>query len=248
MAELKTEDSVPLFLPIDNEEDVVLRSEIRKSSPVGVECGLSQEGRAKDQFQVSDATMHDSDAFRASSPPSSSFSRENRSNSKVSKPGPSKSSQTSGTSSQDRHRKKRKVEHTPHPAFPKRKGYYLGSILVGNAWSTVRGTGYIKSGDPVFVERETLQEDAGNGGKDQKKKAKGKQVTLNSMFKPQTKSELAKKPKPNTVVRLTNARGFGGFKFIHELLDLFLNNLPLEFGRLPTDVSNWVSKLMDFGD
>lgn len=134
------------------------------------------------------------------------------------KAGPSKPkftrTHTSGTSQDaNGNRKKRKVEsnvvhsHTP----PKRSEYYLGSIIVGNAWSTVRGTGYIKNGDPIFVERDTLMQDS---GKDQKKKGggmKGKQTTINSMFKPQTKSELAKKPKANTVVRLTNARGFGTF-------------------------------------
>ncbi|KAL5535720.1 RAD5 [Sanghuangporus sanghuang] len=131
------------------------------------------------------------------------------------------SSTTEGASSETHPRKKRKINQ-PQQAAPKRRSeYYLGSILVGNAWSTVRGTGYVKSGDPILVERETLQDEG-------KKKEKGKQVTINSMFKAQSKGTQAKKPKPNTIVRLTNMRGF-------------------EFGRLPTDVSNWVSKLLDLG-
>ncbi|OBZ79016.1 hypothetical protein A0H81_01450 [Grifola frondosa] len=31
---------------------------------------------------------------------------------------------------------------------------YLGSFLVGNAWSTVRGSGYVKAGDEISVERD----------------------------------------------------------------------------------------------
>lgn len=209
MAEVQPESDIPLFLPPENEDEFLAEAYNRKSSPVSSGC-LSQTERAKIRCpKVSDVTMNDvlGDANgRQSSPPSSSLTRESSCNDKPPKAGPSTSSHP--TTSQDSQRKKRKVNHTSQPILPRRSEYYLGSILVGNAWSTARGAGYIKSGDPIFVERDTLQEDMGNG-KDQKKKTKGKQVTLNSMFKPQTKSDLAKKPKPNTVVRLTNARGFG---------------------------------------
>ena len=111
------------------------------------------------------------------------------------------SSTVQGPSSETYPRKKRKIE----PVAVKRQSeYFLGSILVGNAWSTVRGTGYVKSGDLVLVERDTLQDDS-------KKKGKGKQVTLNSMFKAQAKGVPVKKAKLNTIVRLTNMRGFGTY-------------------------------------
>ncbi|KAI5124124.1 hypothetical protein M0805_000937 [Coniferiporia weirii] len=122
-------------------------------------------------------------------------------------------------------RKKRKITQTSPPSEALRSEYYLGSILVSNAWSTVRGSGYVKNGDPILVERDNLQEE-GTSGKDAKKKGKGKQMTLNTMFKSQTKSGPLKKAKTNTIVRLTNSRGF-------------------EFGRLPTDISEWISKLLD---
>ncbi|EJD03591.1 uncharacterized protein FOMMEDRAFT_81947 [Fomitiporia mediterranea MF3/22] len=132
---------------------------------------------------------------------------------------------TANTSLGSYSRKKRKIVQITHPApIIKRSEYYLGSILVGNAWSTVRGTGYVKSGDPILVERDTLQDEAAK--RDGKLNGKGKQGTISNMFKP--KGGQSKKTKVNTIVRLTNMRGF-------------------EFGRLPTDVSNWVSKLLDLG-
>ncbi|KAH8119981.1 SNF2 family N-terminal domain-containing protein [Phellopilus nigrolimitatus] len=122
--------------------------------------------------------------------------------------------------------KKRKISQIHSPPVVRRSEYYLGSLLVSNAWSTVRGTGYVKNGDPILVERDDLQEES-SVNRDAKKKGKAKQMAISSMFKPQAKSGPVKKSKANTIVRLTNARGF-------------------EFGRLPTDVSNWISKLLDF--
>ncbi|THH10977.1 hypothetical protein EW145_g955 [Phellinidium pouzarii] len=133
---------------------------------------------------------------------------------------------TTRISSETQPRKKRKIMQASHHPKVERSEYYLGSILVGNAWSTVRGSGYVKNGDPILVERDSLQ-DENSSSKDAKRKGKGKQVTLKTMFKSQVKSGPLKKPKANTIVRLTNSRGF-------------------EFGRLPTDVSNWISKLLDF--
>ena len=105
-------------------------------------------------------------------------------------------------------RKKRKLIQPVSAPTVRRSAYFLGSILVSNAWSTVRGTGYVKSGDLIDVERDTLR-DEGFGDKDAKKKGKGKQATVSSMFKSQAAGGQAKKTKVNTIVRLVNDRGFG---------------------------------------
>lgn len=109
---------------------------------------------------------------------------------------------------------------------------YLGSFLVGNAWSTVRGKGYIQPGDIIHIERDDAHDfksDLPVSGKGKKKalpdNGKKKQMTLASMLKSQPPKT---KKKADTVVRLTNDRGF-------------------EFGRLPQHVSSWVSRLLDFG-
>ena len=101
--------------------------------------------------------------------------------------------------------KKRKQgdEDEDENPFPPRDSYYLGSIYVDNAWSTVRGTGYIKNGDQILVKRDPLPSNTSSG-----KKGKGKQMSLTSMFKSQSNSSQ-KKPKLNSIVRLTNMRGFG---------------------------------------
>ncbi|KAG1754761.1 SNF2 family N-terminal domain-containing protein [Suillus paluster] len=112
-----------------------------------------------------------------------------------------------------------------HPA-------YIGSFLVGNAWSTVKGKGYIKPGDIIRIERDD-PDDSRSGpsvsAKGKKKalpdKGKKKQLTLGAMLKSQPPKTTKK---ADTVVRLTNDRGF-------------------EFGRLPQHVSSWVSRLLDFG-
>ncbi|KAG2350922.1 hypothetical protein BDR05DRAFT_955063 [Suillus weaverae] len=108
---------------------------------------------------------------------------------------------------------------------------YLGSFLVGNAWSTVRGKGYIKPGDTIRIERDD-PDDFKSGlpisGKGKKKalpdNGKKKQLTLGAMLKSQPPKTTKK---ADTVVRLTNDRGF-------------------EFGRLPQHVSSWISRLLDF--
>ena len=67
--------------------------------------------------------------------------------------------------------KKRKQgdEDEDENPFPPRDSYYLGSICVDNAWSTVRGTGYIKNGDQILVKRDPLPSNTSSG-----KKGKGK--------------------------------------------------------------------------
>jgi len=101
---------------------------------------------------------------------------------------------------------------------PPFESIYIGSFIVGNAWSTVRGKGYIKSGDEIQVEREDQEEgpsfkESGAFKKGKKGKAmdkgKTKQLSIVNMMKAQ-QPKVSKK-KTNTVVRLTNNRGFGMF-------------------------------------
>lgn len=125
---------------------------------------------------------------------------------------------TAATTPDTRPRKKRRISEPKGDLASSRTSYYLGSFLVSNAWSTVKGSGYVKSGDPILVERDALVQESAQTGKDNKKKGKGKQMTLNSMFKPQTKTAIAKKPKVNTIVRLTNMRGFGMSLAIYHLV------------------------------
>lgn len=129
--------------------------------------------------------------------------------------------------------------------------YYLGSFIVGNAWSTVKGKGYIKSGEKINVEREDQDEEASGGtsanGKQSRAPSKGnkKQLSIATMMKFQ-QPKITKK-KTNTVVRLTNTRGFGILSFFFPVkCKLTLGDA--EFGRLPTDVASWVSKLLDLGN
>jgi DNA repair protein RAD5 len=101
---------------------------------------------------------------------------------------------------------------------PPFESIYIGSFIVSNAWSTVRGKGYIKSGDEIHVEREDQVEGPSSGAFKKGKKGKAmdkgkmKQLSIANMMKaPQSKMS---KKKTNTVVRLTNSRGFGIFCFL----------------------------------
>ena len=94
------------------------------------------------------------------------------------------------------------------------KSAFLGSIVVANAWSTVKGKGYVKNGDPILVEWDRLkQEDPPRKG-DKKKplQKKGKQQTITALMKP--RQDNFKKRKQNDIVRLTNRGGFG--EFVHQ--------------------------------
>lgn len=103
--------------------------------------------------------------------------------------------------------KRRKLSPTPDFDF---KSAFLGRIVVPNAWSTVKGKGYIKDGDPIFVEWDKLKQEGDLPRKGDKKKPpqkKGKQLTITALMKP--RSENFKKKKQNDIVRLTNKGGFG---------------------------------------
>ncbi|KAI0068064.1 hypothetical protein BV25DRAFT_1793364 [Artomyces pyxidatus] len=113
---------------------------------------------------------------------------------------------------------------------------YLGSFIVGNAWSTVKGKGYVKPGDEILVERDDLDQDQPSSsrpkgrtaasGKSVSNNGKFKQLSVATMLKAQPKKDTKKKA--HTVVRLTSKGGF-------------------EFGRLPQDVATWVSRLLELG-
>ena len=91
------------------------------------------------------------------------------------------------------------------------KSAFLGSIVVANAWSTVKGKGYVKNGDPILVEWDRLKQEEDPPRKSDKKKPKGKQLTITALMKP--RQDNFKKKKQNDIVRLTNRGGFG--KFVH---------------------------------
>lgn len=89
----------------------------------------------------------------------------------------------------------------------KSDGTYLGTFLVPNAWSTVKGTGYIKSGDEIRTERDSPEDISVAGSTSVK--GKKKQLTLKAMLKPQPAKNV--KRKVDTIVRLTNKGGFGKY-------------------------------------
>ncbi|RDB29142.1 DNA repair protein RAD5 [Hypsizygus marmoreus] len=115
---------------------------------------------------------------------------------------------------------------TPLPFPPT----YLGEILIPNAWSNVSGKGYIKCNDPIQIHRDEQVESKPGPSKSAANGKKGdgkKQMSLTAMLKP-LPSKAKKKVKTDSIVRILNSRG-------------------TEFGRLPTDVSWWVAKLLDLG-
>ncbi|KAG6854152.1 hypothetical protein C0991_010063 [Blastosporella zonata] len=128
--------------------------------------------------------------------------------------------------------KKRRLS-TPPPSTPSAfQPTYLGEILVPNAWSNVSGKGYIKNNQAVTIHRDEQDDplpgpSKSNGAQGKKKGDGKKQMSLTAMLKPQP-SKAKKKVKGDNIVRLLNSKG-------------------TEFGRLPADVSWWVSKLLDLG-
>ncbi|OCH95686.1 hypothetical protein OBBRIDRAFT_871170 [Obba rivulosa] len=141
-------------------------------------------------------------------------------------PAPRSSSPASSVKSEEPPTKKRRL--SPKGAQQARfTSKYLGSFLIGNAWSTVRGSGYVKPGDEILVERDQPETSTTKKTQTANQKKSGgakKQLSIATMLKAQP-PKFAKK-KEDTVVRLTNKRGF-------------------EFGRLPQDVASWVSRLID---
>jgi DNA repair protein RAD5 len=99
--------------------------------------------------------------------------------------------------------------------------FYLGSFIVANAWATVKGSGFVKIGDEISIEREDQDEEkhgfkdkAGRQvNRDAKDKGKKRQLTLTSMMKSHPSKASTKKV--DSIVRLTNGLGFGRFQLNH---------------------------------
>ncbi|TIB13798.1 hypothetical protein E3P89_01653 [Wallemia ichthyophaga] len=94
---------------------------------------------------------------------------------------------------------------------------FIGEIII-SGWSTVNGKGYARSGEQVLVERDKNKqaEKTGKNGKN----GKGKTSTLKGFAaKSSNKSE-------NTIIRFRNMRGF-------------------EVGRLPSNHTSYLSRLLD---
>lgn len=107
-------------------------------------------------------------------------------------------------------RRRLSLPQTEKPVF---SSAYVGTFIVGNAWATARGKGYIKPGDAVRVEIDAGEDSISSskntsskptGAKDKSKK---KQTTLTNAF--QAKNAKPAKKKLTTIVRLTSDRGFG---------------------------------------
>lgn len=109
---------------------------------------------------------------------------------------------------------------------------YLGEVLITNAWSNVSGKGYVKPNESIQIQRDEVAAPKPGPSKQaksvNKKTGDGKkQLSLATMLKAQPTNNFKKK-KVDTIVRLVNSRGF-------------------EFGRLPTECSWWISKLLELG-
>lgn len=108
---------------------------------------------------------------------------------------------------------KRRRLSLPQVKKPVFSSAYVGTFIIGNAWATARGKGYIKPGDAVRVEIDagedsmTSSKSTSSKPTGAKDKSKKKQTTLTSAF--QAKSIKPAKKKLTTIVRLTNDRGFG---------------------------------------
>ncbi len=115
-------------------------------------------------------------------------------------------------SDEERPPKRRKMSPAAGPSQARAapgESMYLGSFLVDKAWSTVKGSGYIKPGEEVRIEREEINKPPPPPPAKKTAKGKGgkKQITIASMFKP-APPKVTKK-KQDSVVILTNTRGFG---------------------------------------
>ncbi|KAI0029488.1 SNF2 family N-terminal domain-containing protein [Vararia minispora EC-137] len=146
------------------------------------------------------------------------------------RPAPSRASSPHSPHESSPPAKRRRVSLPLTEKSPPFRSVYFGSFLVGNAWSTVKGKGYVKPGDEIRIAADEPEDDRKSSGKGRGassgkgKKTGGKQVSLTSMFKAQPARVTRKNAR--TVVRLTNRAGF-------------------EFGRLPQEVSTWIASLLE---
>lgn len=145
--------------------------------------------------------------------------------------------------------KKRRMLPKLQAAQPLTTVHFLGEVLVPNAWSTVSGKGYVKPNQIISVRRDEDEDSKPAksklaNGASVAKKSNHKQMTLTSMLKTQSQ-KLSKKKKKDTIVRLVNEYNVGAYLCIFNSCG-FLNIFE-EFGRLPTETSWWVSKLLELG-
>jgi DNA repair protein RAD5 len=107
--------------------------------------------------------------------------------------------------------KKRKL--SPERKQPAPDSFYIGSLIVGNAYSTAKGKGYIKIGDEVRVERDQLEEvKVSKKAKPTTTAKNGKQqISISTMFKPPPPKISQAKKNKDRVIRLSNDRDFGTF-------------------------------------
>lgn len=92
----------------------------------------------------------------------------------------------------------------PEPCF-------IGEFLIPNAWSNVSGRGYIKPNDIVQILRNKPSDNPKSTKQTRSaetKTGKKKQISIATMFKPQTAKPFNRK-KADTNVRLYNSKGFG---------------------------------------
>ena len=140
--------------------------------------------------------------------------------------------------------KRRRLSPPPDSDF---RSAFLGSILVANAWSTVKGKGYVKNGDPILVEWDRLKQEEDLPKKSNKKKPlqkKSKQLTITALMKP--RQENFKRKKQNDIVRLTNRGGFG--EPAQSIIpNCYWPTFHKEIARLPQNVANWVARLLETG-
>jgi hypothetical protein len=91
---------------------------------------------------------------------------------------------------------------------------FLGTFMCGNAFSAVKGRGYTEQGQEIFITRDDEDDEPTKPTK-AKETPKGKgagkrQLTLSTLMKP---GPSQKRKKKNTIVRITNPRGFGATVF-----------------------------------
>lgn len=189
-APLASKENQPLFLPDSDDED-----EIKPPSSPGAVLDFEDD----EDIMVVDAPPAPAPApTRPIRAPQASQKPSTR----TSNPPPAKKRKLSPASSD--------IEVTTSNDKPFTASY-IGSFLVGNAWSTVKGKGYIKQGDPITLALDEPEKPRPlqPTGKGKKGSGGGKQMTLGAAFKAKPTPPKAAGKNKQTVVRLRNTKGFG---------------------------------------
>lgn len=189
-APLASKENQPLFLPDSDDED-----EIKPPSSPGAVLDFEDD----EDIMVVDAPLVPAPApIRPIRVPQAS----QKPSARTSNPPPAKKRKLSPASSD--------IEVTTPDEKPF-SASYIGSFLVGNAWSTVKGKGYIKQGDPITLALDEPEKPrpVQPTGKGKKGSGGGKQMTLGAAFKAKPTPPKAAGKNKQTVVRLRNTKGFG---------------------------------------